>query len=82
MALSTDTPLVQPEAHKQITPEANIQAHIHAAIQAHIQAHMHAAIRKNGREGLVFSVIGRMGHLVINNATHVCTLPCVFGFFG
>src|SRR6218665_2901459 len=25
--------------------------------------HMHDAIRKNGREGLVFPVVGRVGHL-------------------
>ena len=28
--------------------------------------HIHAAIRKNGREGLVFPVLGRVGHLVIH----------------
>jgi len=37
--------------------------HIHAHM--HTYKHIHAAIRNNGREGLVFPVLGWVGHLVI-----------------
>ena len=44
--------------------------------------HVHAAIRKNGREGLVFPVLGRVGHLVcmyiIYYVMHAST--CVMSF--
>jgi len=57
------------QAHIQ-QPYAHIQTHIQTRIQTHIQTHIHAhmhtykhiqaAIRKNGREGLVFPVLGRV----------------------
>jgi len=39
--------------------------HTYTHIQAHMHTykHTHAAIRKNGREGLVFPVVGQVGHL-------------------
>src|SRR6218665_600264 len=53
--------------------------HIHAptSIHTHTYKHIHAAIRKNGREGLVFIVVGWMGHLSRQSrntsGTHIST---------
>jgi len=37
--------------------------HTYARIHAHILAHIHAAIYKNGKKGLVFPVLRRVGQL-------------------
>jgi len=50
-------------SHTNTHIQKHIQTHIHAHV--HTYKHIHAAIRKNGREGLVFPVLGRVGHLVM-----------------
>src|SRR6218665_383566 len=47
------------QTHIQTRIQTHVQTHIHAHM--HTYKHMHAAIRKNGREGLVFPVPGRVG---------------------
>jgi len=51
------------QTHIQTRIQTHMQTHIHAHM--HTYKHMHAAIRKNGWEGLVFPVLGRVRHLVI-----------------
>src|SRR6218665_1059577 len=43
---------------------ARIQSHIYAHIQAYTYANIQASIRKNGREDLVFLILGWVGLLI------------------
>src|SRR6218665_89068 len=90
-----DVSVVKTSKHTYTQPYAHIQAHIcthtrtYAHLQTHMQTHMHILSHiqphthshtQNGREGLIFPILGQVGQLASNNNVqyvHVSTIITV-----